>query len=379
MNETSDIMAYDSKQKYYRLYKTFKEDIESGVYEQSKKLPTEIELAEQYNVSRPTVAKALELLRKSGHIERVSGAGTFVRYQPETDIKNFALLIPGLGETEIFESICGHMSHLAQVKNFNLIWSGSMQEDAEMRRQHIKQLAVRYIDQQHIDGVFFTPLELTSEKDSVNLNIVELFDKAGIPVVLMDRDIVSFPLRSKYDIVGIDNFRLAFILTQHLLQQGCKQVKFAARPHSAPTVQLRIFGYQQALKEAGMQSSSDDIHIGDIDSPEYIERLLANADQLGIVCANDTTASRLMHAVEDHGCNIPQDVKVAGVDDIKYANYLRVPLTTYKQPCKDIAEEAIELMFGRIRQPHQKARTVLLDGELIVRKSTAGKSPSDSV
>lgn len=373
MNDKNAIpeVAYDSKQKYFKLYLSFKKEIESGDYKNSEKLPTEIELAEQYNVSRPTVAKALDLLRRSGHIERVSGVGTFVRYQPNTNVKNFALLIPGLGETEIFESICGHMSHLAQLKNFNLIWSGSMQEDAEMRRQHIKQLAVRYIEQQDIDGVFFTPLELTCEKDSVNQTIVELFDKAGIPVVLMDRDIVSFPLRSQYDIVGVDNFRLAFILTRHLLEQGCKTVKFVARPYSAPTVQLRIYGYQQALKEAGIESSPKNIHIEDIESPDFIERLLSDVDRPGILCANDTTASKLMHLVEEYGCKIPDDIKVAGVDDIKYANYLRVPLTTYKQPCKSIAEEAIDLMLSRIQEPKQKARTVFLDGELIVRKSTA--------
>jgi GntR family transcriptional regulator of arabinose operon len=250
-----------------------------------------------------------------------------------------------------------------------------MQEDAEMRRQHIKQLAVRYIEQ-HIDGVFLTPLELTSEKDQVNLNIVQLFDKAGIPVVLMDRDIVSFPSRSKYDMVGVDNFRLAFILTQHLLEQGCKKVLFVARPYSAPTVQMRIFGYQQALREAKIQSTPQDIHIENIESPDFIERLLLDIDQPGILCANDTTASRLMPLVEECGRKIPDDVKVAGVDDIKYANYLRVPLTTYKQPCKDIAEEAIDLMLSRIREPNQKARTVFLDGELIIRKSTTSAAIS---
>ena len=363
--------VYDSRQKYYRLYQSLKKDIENKVYENSGKLPNEIELAGQYHVSRPTVAKALSLLRKSGYIERISGVGTFVRYIPDTGIKNFALLIPGLGETEIFESICGHMSHLAQLKNFNLVWSGSMQEDAEMRRQHIKQLAIRYIKQQDINGVFFTPLELTSEKDTVNSSIVQLFDEAGIPVVLMDRDIVSFPSRSKYDLVGVDNFRLAFILTSHMLEQGCKKVMFVARPYSAPTVQMRIFGYQQALKEAGIQSSTEDVYVEDITSPDFIERLISDVDQPGILCANDTTASKLMYYIEEHGYKIPDDVKVAGVDDIKYAKYLRVPLTTYKQPCKDIAEAAIDLMLSRIQDPTQKARAVLLDGELIVRKSTA--------
>lgn len=362
--------VFDSKQKYHKLYTSIKKDIESLVYRNSDKLPTEIELAEQYHVSRPTVAKALDLLRQSGHIERISGVGTFVRYRPNIDVKNFALLIPGLGETEIFESICGHMSHLSQIKNFNLIWNGSMQQDAEMRRQHIQQLANRYIEQQRIDGVFFTPLELTSKKDSVNLDIVNRFDAAGIPVVLMDRDIVSFPLRSKYDVVGVDNFRLGYLLTRHLLDQGCSNVVFFARPYSAPTVNMRIYGYQQALQDANVQFCPDDIHIENIESPRFIESLLSASDTPGILCANDTTASKLMPLIEDHGYKIPDDVKIAGVDDIKYANYLRVPLTTYRQPSKDIAEEAIELMLTRIREPHQKARTVFLDGELVVRKST---------
>lgn len=248
-----------------------------------------------------------------------------------------------------------------------------MQEDAAMRSEHIEQLANRYIEQ-HINGVFFTPLELTSEKDPVNQNIVRLFDQAGIPVVLMDRDIVSFPARSQYDLVGVDNFRLAFILTRHLLEQGCKTVKFVARPYSAPTVQLRIFGYLQALQEANVPSSPKDIFIEDNYDLDFTRRLFENTYQPGVLCANDTTASRLMHALTDQGYKIPDDIKVAGVDDIKYANYLRVPLTTYKQPCKDIAKVAVDLMLSRIQEPRQKARTIYLDGELIVRKSTSRTS-----
>ncbi len=371
--KTTPDISFDSNQKFYKLYKLLKDDIENNLYSDSNKLPTEIELAEQHSVSRPTVAKALELLRRSGYIERVSGVGTFVKYKPNSDIKNFALLIPGLGETEIFESICSHMSNLAQTRNFNLIWSGSIQEDAEMRRQHIKQLAQRYIEQQNIDGVFFTPLELTCEKDLVNMEIVQLFDKAGIPVILMDRDIVSFPLRSNYDIVCVDNFRLTFLLTQHLIQQGCEDIIFVARPYSAPTVQMRIFGYKQAMNDTKPNARPTRVAIEDNFNTDFINNLLKDCCKPGIICANDTTASKLMHAIEECGYSIPNDVKVVGVDDIKYANYLRVPLTTYKQPCKDIAEEAIELMFSRIQEPAHCARTVYLAGELIVRKSTSNQ------
>lgn len=360
---------YASRQKFLQIHEILRKSIEDGLFKNDQQLPTEVELAAQYKLSRPTIAKALEMLRKDGLIERISGIGTFVRYQSGTGLNNFGLLIPGLGETEIFESICGHMSNLARARNFNLIWSGSMQEDAAARKEHIEQLACRYIEQR-INGVFFTPLELTSQKDPVNQNIVELFDKARIPVVLMDRDIVSFPARSRYDLVGTDNFRLAFILTQHLLEQGCRNIKFVARPYSAPTVQMRIFGYEQALREAGIDILQSNILIEDNYTPDFCSRLLDDSGKTGVLCANDTTASRLMHSLTDQGYKIPGQVMVAGVDDIKYATYLRVPLTTYKQPCKDIAKIAIDLMMTRIREPNQKARTVYLDGELITRKST---------
>ncbi len=366
----SEKKTYSPRQKFLQLYEILKKDIQDGVYKNDQKIPTEVELATQYKLSRPTVAKALDLLRKEGMIERTSGIGTFVQMQPRNEMLNFGLLIPGLGETEIFESICGHMSKLAQTKKFNLIWSGSIQDDAKARKEHIESLAKHYIEQK-VDGVFFTPLELTSEKDTVNESIVKLFDQANIPLVLMDRDIVSFPSRSEYDLVSVDNFRLTYIITQHMIEQGCRTIKFVARPFSAPSVQMRIYGYTQALLDAGLKFTPDMVSIEDNFNSEYIKNLLSDCAAPAIICANDTTASKFMHALTDTGFDIPNEVKVAGVDDIKYANYLRVPLTTYKQPCKEIAEIAIELMFSRIKLKSLPARTIFLEGKLITRKSTA--------
>ena len=365
----SDKKTHSPRQKFLQLYEILKKDIEDGIYKNEQKIPTEIELANKYNLSRPTVAKALDMLRKEGMVERTSGIGTFVQMQPKTEMYNLGLLIPGLGETEIFESICGYMSQLAQLKKFNLIWSGSIQDDAQARKEHIESLANHYIAQK-VDGVFFTPLELTSEKDSVNESIVKLFDKANIPLILMDRDIVQFPARSNYDLVSVDNFKLSYIITKHLLEQGCNSVKFVAKPFSAPSVQIRIYGYIQAMLDAGFKHNPDDVIIADDYNPEFINNLLADTTDPAIICANDTTASKIMNALSDANYKIPEEVKVAGVDDIKYANYLRVPLTTYKQPCKEIAEVAIDLMLSRINQANQTTRTIYLEGKLIVRKST---------
>ena len=69
-----------------------------------------------------------------------------------------------------------------------------------------------------VSGVFFAPLELTPEKDAINRRITNVFDRAAIPLVLLDRDLVPYPARSHYDLVGVDNRRAGYVLAAHLLQ-----------------------------------------------------------------------------------------------------------------------------------------------------------------
>ena len=364
--------AIGEKVKHKRIYETLHQSILRGDYQKGEQIPTEHELAKRFSTSRPTVARALARLQKEGFIERRAGSGTYVRHISEsTRILSFGLLIPGLGETEIFEPICGHMAHMAEEGRFRLIWSGSIAESVEQRQRQIEHLAKRYV-QEEVDGVFFAPLELASEKDTVNTRIVGLFDDAGIPVVLMDRDVVSFPSRSKYDLVGIDNLRIGFVMAQHLIDHGCTKLRFVARPYSAPTVRLRILGYEEALRKAGLTPAPDGsnpLHIGDVDDRNFIQELVHEADSLGIVCANDTTAARLMHHLSEMGYDIPGHIRVVGVDDVKYAKFLRVPLTTYRQPLEAIAQTATHLMLSRIANPKAPSKTVFREGELVTRRS----------
>jgi len=62
-------------------------------------------------------------------------------------------------------------------------------------------------------------------------------------------------------------------------------------------------------------------------------------------------------------------VRIVGIDDVSYANLLPVPLTTVRQPCREIGGTAMATMLDRIARPHIPSRDVLLDGELVVRES----------
>jgi DNA-binding LacI/PurR family transcriptional regulator len=66
---------------------------------------------------------------------------------------------------------------------------------------------------------------------------------------------------------------------------------------------------------------------------------------------------------------VPDEVRIVGIDDVKYAGLLGVPLTTVRQPCREIGEGAISLMLDRIAHPGMPSRDILLDCKLVVRKS----------
>ena len=185
------------------------------------------------------------------------------------------------------------------------------------------------------------PVELTNEKDAINQRIAELFDKAGIAVVLLDRDLVSYPQRSRYDLVGIDNRRAGHVITAHLLNSGCKRIVFLCRPRSAPTVDARISGYREALAEAGVDFEPYICRTA-LDDASEVREVLQTVRPDGFVCANDFTAAHLLRTLNGLGVSVPGQVRMAGIDDVKYASLLSVPLTTIHQPCAAIGTVAVK-------------------------------------
>jgi DNA-binding LacI/PurR family transcriptional regulator len=95
-----------------------------------------------------------------------------------------------------------------------------------------------------------------------------------------------------------------------------------------------------------------------------------------IVCANDRTAGRVMQLLLKAGYRIPNDIRIAGIDDVAYASLLPVPLTTMRQPCREIGVAAIRAMLERIALPEMPARDILLDSHLVVRESCGARLAS---
>jgi GntR family transcriptional regulator, arabinose operon transcriptional repressor len=90
--------------KYQQILARLEEEILSGKYKAGQRLPSEATLIRQFQTSRITVGRAVHELGSKGLVERRVGSGTYVRAERTTGLL-FGLLIPDLGETEIFEPI----------------------------------------------------------------------------------------------------------------------------------------------------------------------------------------------------------------------------------------------------------------------------------
>jgi DNA-binding LacI/PurR family transcriptional regulator len=308
-----------------------RDDLAAGRYGQEGRLPSEAQLARQFSVSRPTVSRALQSLVEAGLVERRAGSDTFakpggVKIDAAPAIRMFALLMPDLGNTEIFQIIGGELANLARAHNYSLMWGGSGKPelDADPRPQQLAERMARQLGEtdaeelchqfieRRVSGVFLAPYELVPESDEINRRLATLLREAGIPVILIDRDFVSYPFRSDFDLVGIDNIAGGYILAQHLLKLGCRRLHFVAFPRSAPSVNARIAGVREALLSSRIEPDPEWVHIGELDNKSFVRSLVSGQRPDAFVCANYHTAALLLRALHENDVYVPRDVRVVG-------------------------------------------------------------------
>ena len=362
--------------KHRRVYEHLHESIQSGKLKAGDRLPSEAELGRLFDASRITVAKAVHDLQRIGLVTRRPGAGTHVLGEQKQSGRTFGLLIPELGLTEIFEPICNGMMRAQFAKPDALLW-GNSSASAEDSAKAAEEMVESFIEKK-VSGAFFAPLELASEKDSTNRRIARMLDRAQIPFVLLDRCYLPYPERSQHDLVGVDNRRAGYLAAAHLLEHGAKRLVFVGEERAANTVDARITGFYEALRVHGLRPEMEPVWRGSAADEAFVRRMMDAARPEGIVCANDLTAARLMQVLIGMGVPIPQEVRIVGMDDVRYASLLPVPLTTIHQDCAGIGAVAMATMLQRLEQPKMPIRDVLVPVRLVVRMSCGahGNAPA---
>lgn len=372
-------MSDKQHKKHREVSRTLATEILAGKYAKSGRLPSEVQLAERFQVSRPTVGRALLALQEEGIIERRAGSGTYVVEQSQGGLRRnsnkdrqLGMLVPNLRHTEIFETICGELANLARVHDFGL-WSGDYNparaiEEPRMSVAEAEALCDRFIEN-GLAGVFVVPFEHQADRDEANLRILSRLRQAGIPLVLIDRDAVAFPRRSEYDLVGVDNFSGGYRLAEHLIKLGMKRLAYVTKPFTASTVDARIAGAQSAMFANGLDVPRDFVRIGDPADQKFVRGITQSGRIEAVLCTSDHIAAQLLQTLNRLKVRVPEDLRLVGFDDVRFANLLTIPLTTMQQPCRDIALTAFNCLRERIANPSLPPRNIMLAPRMIVRET----------
>ena len=364
-----------NKHNYKSIYQEVKSTILDQTYPTNTLLPTETTLAEKYDVSRPTIAKVYSQLQKEGLVQKNKGKGTVVLYQKESKSNyTFGLLLPGAGESEIFSIINDQILKQSEAMQFTCLWDGATASNAQIRKNLIESCCNNYI-RRKVDGIFFSPLERVSDADIINKTICSQISRANIPLILIDRDIVPPPQKSPFDVVSLDNYGAGCTMAQHLIDAGCQRIYFLYRPSSAYSVKVRYLAVKNTCQEHGLPFDLQHEYCGNPENMDFINRIRIERGKTGIICANAATAAVLMSSLEAIGYKTRTDLLITGFDDMKYSQHLKCSLTSFVQPCKEIADVSIELMMRKIKCYNRPPVSVSLRGDIIIRDSSKFLKP----
>jgi LacI family transcriptional regulator len=178
--------------------------------------------------------------------------------------------------------------------------------------------------------------------------------------------------------VDADGARGMELVTQHLIDQGHRQLAYIAAPHGLMFGEHRQAGFEAAMQRNGLSLRPEYVVVGDLTEAGGFE---ATKELLGlspmttaIVACNDLMAIGAISAVQRHGLQVGCDVAVTGFDDIPLAEHCHPALTTVRQPIYEIACRVCRMLVEMIRGEPLEQRQVLLQPELVVRDSS-GPSP----
>ena len=216
-------------------------------------------------------------------------------------------------------------------------------------------------------GVLFAPLEFAPKSTKVNKEICDSLSAAGIPIILLDRDIAPYPERSGFDLVGIDNHLAGYLATDHLLSRNCREAAFLTIAEAAPTVHARMAGWREA--HAAHAVSPGHLLIAVSDEPDAVERAWKDARANAFVCANDRVAALLMRTVIEAGQRPPRTYESSGSTMRDRENAADSTYDSASALPRDRADRnlGVDPAHQLARMP---AREILLPCRLVVRRSS---------
>lgn len=359
-----------SEPKYRQLKHMITRYFDQEHYQADQQIPTEIELAERFQVSRGTVRQALAELVNAGVIYKKHGVGSFFAGPRARTARSRSGLI-GVLTPVMFSYIYPEVVHgihdILSENGYNLVVA-ELGRDAEERYSCLERMLTR-----GLEGVIYEPHSGSARFQDTRE--FALLKSLTIPVVVMGWIVEN----SGLSCVALDDLEGGFRATTYLIEHGHRRIGCIYPSDHEPGM-LRYQGYRKALEthnipvDTRLEKSSPSASRKTQLHPAYFQTqdLLAMGAErpTAIFFFNDHAAMRGYAAIREAGLRIPDDMSVIGYDDSDLAAQADVPLTSVVHPKYQIGKWAAEMLLEQLdTQGRYTPRQMILHPSIAVRNS----------
>lgn len=369
---------------YEVLYENIKNAINTGVYQEGDRVPSEKELSEQYEVSRITAKKALELLANEGLIIRQPGRGSFVKYHREAPAVSKETLskkekrppLLGLVITDFDDSYGTGL--LASIEKCTAEHSCFLVLRRSFGKTDIEEKSIRELIELGVDGLIVFPAQAEFFSEEILKLVLKKF-----PLVLVDRHLKGISTAS----VSTNNVEAARKGAAYLLELGHQHIGLLTPPpHDTTALEDRIEGFVQAHAEKGVVVDRD-LWLNNITSTlpdsfrqpnikhdiDKIKRQLTDYPSItALFAAEYYIALMAVEAVKELGMSVPGDISIICFDSPP-TPIGEFQLTYLAQDQKRMGQEVFDILMKLHHKKEQDTipKRVLLDVDLVIGNSTA--------
>ncbi len=194
---------------------------------------------------------------------------------------------------------------------------------------------------------------------------IEMIINRHIPVTFLD----FYTEQAGIDSIVSDNTYGSYILTDHIIKKGHRDIGFIGDIFSTSSILDRYLGYYKALLENGIELNKDWILKDRDENGVYSEIILPEKMPTAFVCNCDQVAYEFVKILKRNGYKVPDDISVVGFDNHYYSTLSNPPLTTFSCDMPTMAETAVEsVMHGILGESFIPGRKVI-SGKLVIRES----------
>jgi GntR family transcriptional regulator, arabinose operon transcriptional repressor len=355
--------------KYLQLKQVILSWLHSGRLKPNEQMPSENEIAEQFQQSRQKVRQTFGELEQEGWLFRIQGKGTFVS-NPQTQ-KAQAIQTIGILTTYISDYIFPHIVRGAEAalrdKGYRLVLS-STDNDKEKEKECLAMMM-----SQPLSGLIIEPTK--SAVGNPNLSYYLSLDYQKIPYIMINE---RYP-EMNCPFVIVEDETGGFLATEHLIRLGHQRIAGFFKTDDLQGVN-RLKGFIRAHHQYNLPLLPDRV-IGYCSEQKQIkpnETALALLGQPALnrptafVCYNDDLAIRLLEVIRKLGFNVPEDLSIVGFDDSNLATATEVKLTTLTHPKTEMGIAAAEILIFMIEHKLSEREFIqrIFTPELVIRTST---------